>query len=56
MFDWASIITKAMPAVVGVLYTITAIAFFMKHDFPWGLVWISYAAANLGLILAEANR
>jgi len=56
MTDWASIITRVMPGLVAVLYSITAAAFVAKREYAWGLVWFSYAMANVGLILAEAYR
>jgi len=54
--DYATLITRIMPGVVAVLYAITAVAFFVKKDVPWGLVWLSYAMANVGLIFAEVSR
>jgi len=41
-----------LPAVVFVLYLITAVCYAMKHNWAWALVWFSYAMANLGLIIA----
>ncbi len=40
-----------IPAVVGVLYAAVAIGYLIKGDIPWGIVWGSYALANVGLIM-----
>jgi FtsH-binding integral membrane protein len=42
-----------LPAVTGVLYALTALAFVAKKDMPWALVYSAYALANVGLILAS---
>lgn len=36
-----------------VLYLLCSIAYAMKHNWPWALVWLAYAVANLGLIWAS---
>lgn len=38
-----------------VLYTITAISYYMKGNYPWALTWFSYALANIGLIWAATK-
>lgn len=38
--------------VVCVLYTLTGIGFLLKKNWPWAIVWLSYAMANVGLIWA----
>ena len=40
-----------IPAVVGILYAAVGVAYLIKGDIPWGIVWGSYALANVGLIL-----
>ena len=40
-----------MPAIVGVLYSAVAIAYLIKGDIPWAIVWAGYAFANIGLII-----
>ncbi|MDB4314443.1 hypothetical protein N9955_00280 [bacterium] len=35
-----------------VLYFITGTSFALKGNFPWAIVWWSYSAANIGMILA----
>jgi hypothetical protein len=45
-------ILMLLPAVVSLLYTATAIAFIAKGKPAWAVVYLSYAAANIGLILA----
>ncbi len=36
--------------LVTVLYTGTAVAYVLKRDLAWALVWAAYALANVGLI------
>jgi len=38
------------------LYTAAGASYAFKGDAPWALVYLSYAAANAGLIWAESNR
>ena len=40
-----------VPAIVGILYTGVAIAYALKGDIPWAIVWASYGLANVGLIM-----
>lgn len=42
---------KILPAIVGILYLIVGICYITKRDFAWAMVWVSYAFANIGLIL-----
>tara|TARA_B100000282_G_C31468805_1_gene370308 strand:- start:246 stop:419 length:174 start_codon:yes stop_codon:yes gene_type:complete len=46
------LLVKLCPLIAGILYAIVGIGYFIKKDYPWCLVWISYALANLGLVLA----
>ena len=46
----------AIVAVVFVLYLIVAISYAYKSNWPWFIVWASYAMANLGLILATHTK
>ena len=39
------------PSIVGVLYLSTAIAYWIKGDFSYGLMWASYALANVALVV-----
>ena len=50
------ILVKLCPAIAGILYAIVGIGYLVKRDYPWALVWISYSLANLGLVLAAAQR
>jgi hypothetical protein len=43
-------------AVVMVLYAIVGISYALKGDFPWALVWLSYAMANVGLMWAASSN
>ena len=45
------LITKFVPLVTGIMYAVVGVAYFMKRDFAWGLVWSSYASANFGLMV-----
>jgi hypothetical protein len=46
----------AIPSMVFGLYFLTGLCYTMKGDFPWALVWFSYALANLGLIIIGLRR
>ena len=50
------LLVKFCPLIAGVLYAIVGIGYFIKKDYPWSLVWISYALANLGLVLAARTE
>jgi hypothetical protein len=39
-----------------ICYVITGISFFMKKDYPHGLIFLSYAVANSGFIWYEIRR
>ena len=45
------LITKYVPLVAGIIYTFVATAYFLKKEYGWGIIWISYATANFGLIV-----
>lgn len=45
-----------IPAVVGVLYGAVAVAYLIKGDIPWAIVWGSYGLANVGLILVGMSK
>jgi len=45
-----------VPAIVGVLYTGVAVAYLVKGDIPWSIVWASYGLANVGLILVGLRQ
>lgn len=44
------------PFFVAVFYAATATAYLCKRDWPWAVIWFSYAAGNVGLIWAAAAR
>ena len=44
-------ITKYVPLVAGIMYALVVFAYFMKRDYGWGIIWISYATANFGLMV-----
>jgi len=41
-----------LPAIVAVIYAITAVWHFFNQQYGLSLMWVSYAIANVGLILA----
>ena len=47
---------ETIVAVVFVLYLVVAISYAYKSNWPWFIVWASYAMANLGLILASHTK
>lgn len=47
-----AILRQLLPAVVTVLYAVTAACYLLDRQYAWSLVWGAYAAANVGLILA----
>jgi hypothetical protein len=49
-------LVKVIPAIVAVLYGITALGYALKKDWPWALVWGCYSLSNIGLILAAAKE
>ena len=51
IFGMIDFLVKILPAIVGLLYLIVGICYIAKRDFAWAMVWISYALANIGLIL-----
>ena len=44
-------ITKYVPLLAGLMYGVVAVAYFMKKEYSWGVIWISYATANFGLVV-----
>jgi len=44
-----------LPAITGVLYLMTSVAFLYKRKPDWALVYFAYALANVGLILAATR-
>jgi len=44
-------ITRFVPLAAGIMYAVVAGAYFMKKEYGWGIVWISYATANFGLMV-----
>ena len=46
------LITKLLPAIAGVMYAVVGLAYLLKSEYAWSMVWISYATANFGLTVA----
>ena len=49
-------LVRVIPAIVAVLYGLTALGYVFKKDWPWALVWACYALSNVGLIMAAAKE
>ncbi len=45
------VVTRFVPLVAGLMYTFVGAAYILKKDYGWGIVWISYATANFGLMV-----
>jgi len=50
-----STLLNVMPAIVGVLYALTGLGYLWQRQYGWGIVWLSYAMANVGLIMASVK-
>ena len=48
-------LVKALPLISAVLYTIVGVGYGIRKEWAWCLVWISYALANVGLVLAAMS-
>jgi len=44
------VITRFVPLVAGLMYTLVGAAYIAKKEYGWGVIWISYATANFGLM------
>ena len=45
-------ITRYGPMIAGVLYAIVGVAYILKKEWAWGVVWCSYSVANFALMVA----
>jgi len=45
-----------MVTIVFFLYAAVGISYVAQKNYPWALIWFSYAAANLGLIWAANTK
>lgn len=50
------LLVKFLPLVSAVLYTTVGIGYFIRKDYAWSLVWLSYALSNVGLVLAAGSK
>lgn len=41
-----------LPAIVAILYAFTSMAYFIDGQKGAGVLWVSYAAANLGMLMS----
>lgn len=48
--------TIYLPGSIAVVYAATGIYWLTKKNFAWFLVWMSYATANIGLVLAAIKK
>jgi len=46
----------AMPAIVGVLYALTGLGYLWRREYGWALMWLGYAFANVGIIMAASGK
>lgn len=49
-------LTAIIPGIVTILYFTTGLCYLLRKDFAWALVWISYALANLGVIIVGLRK
>lgn len=47
---YLDLLTVGMPLLAASLYALASIGFFIKKDISWGIVWASYALANIALV------
>ena len=51
-FEYAEMVT----GVVCLLYASAAISYALKREYAWALVWLSYAMANVGLVMLSLTK
>ena len=49
-------LVRVLPLISAILYGVVGIGYLLKKDYAWCLVWISYALANVGLVLAAMGN
>lgn len=49
-------LVKALPLIAAILYFIVAVGYAHKKEYAWCMVWMSYALANVGLVLAAMDE
>ena len=49
-------LVKALPLISAILYFVVGIGYGVKKEWAWCLVWISYALANVGLVLTAMEK
>jgi len=54
--DYLEILTTAVPVAVTFLYAITGLAYLIRGDLAWAMVWLSYSSANFGLIVIGLRK
>jgi len=50
------LLVKGCPLIAAALYATVGLGYFIRKDYAWSLVWISYSLANVGLVLAATER
>ncbi len=45
-----------MPFIVAVLYSVVGACYMLKKDYAWATLWLSYALANIALILIGLKK
>lgn len=41
--------------IAALLYAVNGFVYISQKNYPWGLVWLAYAAANIGLMWAASK-
>jgi len=55
MDEMIDALTKALPLIAAILYSIVAVGYGLKKEWAWCIVWSSYALANVGLVMASTT-
>ena len=53
--DFLTILTRATPILAGLLYVTAAVAWGIKGNWGWGLMWFGYFLGNVGILIAGWN-
>ena len=53
LINW---LVKTLPLISALLYFVVGVGYGLKKEWAWCLVWMSYALANVGLVLEAPNE
>jgi hypothetical protein len=48
--------TEYVTLVVTFLYASASISYLLKREYAWAFVWLSYAMANVGLVILSLTK